>query len=83
MTCEQKERFEKAVEMLRPDAKEFTETMLNDPIKTTQNNYGRVMAFLSGIKSPAMAQLFLIAMVREGYPKQTADTLRQIMGWAK
>jgi hypothetical protein len=79
-TCERKEAFEKVVEMLREDAKVFTSQMLKDPMKTTQNNYGKVMGFLSQLKPP-MGQLFLMAMVKEGYPKITADQIKQIMGW--
>jgi hypothetical protein len=78
--CERKKKYEEVVEALRPDAKEFVDQMLKDPMKTTKNNYGKVMSFLSQLKPP-MGQLFLMAMVKEGYPKITADQLKQLMGW--
>ena len=78
--CERKKKFEEVVELLRPDAKEFVQEMLKDRMKTTQNNYGKVMSFVSQLKPP-MGQLFLMAMVKEGYPKITADQIKQIMGW--
>ncbi len=81
LTCEQRERFEAIVEKLRPEAKEFVSQMLNDPQKTTKDNYGKVMGLLSGFKDGRMGFLFLMAMEREGYPKSTANQLRQIMGW--
>jgi hypothetical protein len=84
MTCEQKERFTKIVEALRPEAKEFTNQMLKDPMKTTQNNYGKVMAFISSLeaKKRGFGFLFLMAMEKEGYPSMTASQIRSIMGWA-
>lgn len=78
--CERKKKFEEVVELLRPDAKEFVMNVMGNQVKTTKDNYGHVMGFLSQLKPP-MGQLFLMAMVKEGYPKNTADQIKQIMGW--
>jgi hypothetical protein len=84
LTPEQKERYLKIVEALRPEAKEFTDQMMKDPIKTTKDNYGKVMAFISKLEEDkkGFGMLFLIAMQKEGYPAGTAGQIRQIMGWA-
>ena len=73
----------KIIDQLRPIAKEFVDTILKDPIKTTQNNYARAMAMISDIEShhKGMGLLFLIAMQREGYPAMTVAHLKQIFGW--
>jgi len=78
--CERKKKFEEVVELLRPDAKEFVMNVMGNQVKTTKDNYGHVMGFLGQLKPP-MGQLFLMAMVKEGYPKNTADQIKQIMGW--
>lgn len=65
---------------MRPEAIEYL-AALDKGIKTTQDNYGRVMAFLSkldGIGGP----LFLTALVAEGYPASTANQLVSLMGWS-
>jgi hypothetical protein len=84
MTAEQKAAIKKVIESLRPEAKEFTDQMLKDPYKTTQNNYGKVMAFLTQLENQQknFGIIFLMAMEKEGYPKTTADQLRQLLGWA-
>jgi hypothetical protein len=79
MTTEQKEKYLKAIEAIRPEAKEFVDAMMNEPIMTTENNYGQVMAFLSTFDNRNLAKLFLVAMVREGYPRSTAGQISQIL----
>ena len=72
MKLEQKEKYLKAIEAVRPEAKEFVDAILNEHLQTTKDNYGKVMAFLSDLK-PVLAQIFLLAMEREGYPHETAN----------
>lgn len=79
MKPDQREKYLKAIEAIRPEAKEFVDAMINEPIKTTENNYGKVMSFLSTFDNPNLAKLFLVAMVREGYPQTTADQISQIL----
>ena len=79
MKPEQKEKYLKAIEAVRPEAKEFVDAIMNEPIKTTENNYGKVMAFLSTLDNQNIAKLFLVAMVREGYPQTTADQISQLL----
>jgi len=83
MTEEQRERFTKIVDLLRPDAKEHVKELMADPYKTTKDNYAKVMALVSALEkdNKGTGQLFLVAMVKEGYPKQTADQIRSILGW--
>lgn len=66
------------IESLRPEAKEFVEKIMKDPIKTTKDNYGKVLAFVSGL-GRNNAMYFLAAMVREGYPKTTAMQISQLI----
>jgi len=73
-------QIDAAVDSMRPEAIEYL-AALDKGIKTTQDNYGRVMAFLSkldGIGGP----LFLTALVAEGYPVVTAHQLVSLMGWS-
>jgi hypothetical protein len=81
---EKEELRNNLVDAFRPEAKTFTEEMLNDRYKTTQNNYGKVMSTLSQFEKiqPGIGRFFLLAMVKEGYPPTTAKQIRQIMGWA-
>ena len=68
----------KAIDSLRPEAKEFVESIMKDKFKTTKDNYGKVLAFVSPLgKNGAM--YFLAAMVREGYPKDTAVQISQML----
>jgi hypothetical protein len=82
---EQKELMNKVIEDLRPEAREYVKSIMGDKFKTTKDNYGKVMGFLSSLSEKAgtktAAILFLAAMVREGYPKDTASQLGNIMGW--
>lgn len=79
-TAEQAKLIEKAVALMKSEAEEFTKQTLLDPMKTTKDNYAKVMAFLSQLPAP-MNKLFLVAMTRVGYPKDTAIQITQIMGW--
>ena len=80
MTPEKKEKMLKAIESLRPEAREFLDSLKTEP-KTTKDHYGRVMSFLSNLDSKLMGQLFLVALTKEGYPKDTASQIISIMGW--
>jgi len=73
------EAIQKAVEALRPEAKLVVAELMNDPYKTTKDNYGKAMAYLTALGK--YGPLLLAAMVKEGYPKITADQLKQLMGW--
>ena len=63
-----------------PEAREFVELMLADPMVTTQNNYARVMAFLERMPEPEMQLAFLAAMADAGYPAVTTAALTRVMG---
>ena len=65
-----------------PEAVEFTKMMLDDPIKATQDNYGRVMSFLSRMPEPEMKLAFIAAMADAGYPAATAAAITRAMGLA-
>jgi hypothetical protein len=69
-----------AIEKIRPVAKELIAEIEKTPA-TTKDHYGEVMGFLSNLGSKKIGQLFLAAMVREGYPKDTASQLTTLMGW--
>ena len=84
MTPEQLEQVDNAVELIRPEATEYLQTLSEISVPTTKDNYGEVMSFLSMLSKDAaghMAPLFLIALVEEGYPADTADQLVSVMGW--
>ena len=74
-------KLEKAIESLRPEAKEFVDS-LKDQVLTTKNGYGTVMAFLSQFPNQITQRIFLEAMVREGYDKYTANQIASIMSWS-
>ncbi len=86
------ESGEKVIELLRPEAEALVKLALSERSKmTTKDGYAVVMDMLTHLmNSPRdvppnqrkkISQLFLIACERAGYPEDTADTLRQIMGW--
>ena len=83
MTPDQKIMFDKAVESVRPEAKEFVDILLKDPMKTTKDNYGKAMAFLSRIENKTTQKVFILAMVKEGYPVDTAIQLTSLMGLSR
>ena len=68
-----------AVDYLQPEAEEYVGMIKDEPIPLTKDNYGKVMAFLSGLGEAGW--IFLIAMVRAGYPADTAEQLARIMGY--
>lgn len=76
-------RIDAAVDVIRPEAKEYVTSLDLIKIKTTKDSYGNVMSFLARLQkeSGEMAPLFLIAMVGEGYPRVTAEELVSVMGW--
>lgn len=75
------DRVDAAVDVLREDAAEYVRTLDEVRIKTTKDSYGRVMELLTRLDGEA-APLFLIAMVREGYPLATAEQLATLYGWS-
>lgn len=72
-----------ALDTIRPEAKEYAESLDAVSIPTTKDNYGRVLSFLSSLQKDAgeVAPLFLIALVGEGYPLETAQQLNSLLGW--
>ena len=79
-TSEQLAKVDEAVDLVRPEAADFVKALDLDHMRTTKDNYGRVMSMLSKLEVQT-AILFLIAMVGEGYPLVTATQLSHIMGW--
>ncbi len=67
-------------EAFEPEAVEYLETLKGVKVKTTQDNYGVVMAFLSYLPSKEAQAGFLGAMIDAGYPQDTGDQLASIMG---
>lgn len=76
-------QVDNALDTIRPEAAEYVKSLDAISIKTTKDNYGTVLAFLTKLKDDAgeMAPLFLIAMVGEGYPLATAQQLNTLFGW--
>jgi hypothetical protein len=74
-------KVDKAVDEVRPEAVEYLRILDGEQIRTTKDSYGNVMALLSKLGGGEMAALFLIALVREGYPLGTAESLSGIMGF--
>lgn len=84
ITPEALTQIDNAVDTIRPEAKEYVTSLDEIRIKTTKDNYGQVLAFLTTLKDSAgadMPKLFLIAMVGEGYPLETASQLNTLLGW--
>ena len=78
----EKEKLNKCISLLRPEADEVVKQALNG-LQTTKDGYGLVMSYCSKIaeNSKTVAQVFLLACVEAGYPSDTADQIKQIMGW--
>lgn len=83
MSPEALAQIDNALDLIRPEATDYVKSLDEIKIKTTQDNYGSVMSFLSRLQkeSGEMAPLFLIAMVGAGYPRGTASQLVTVMGW--
>jgi hypothetical protein len=82
-TPEELAQVDKAVDTIRPEAKEYVTSLDAIRIKTTKDNYGEVLGFLTKLKQDVgiqMAAVFLIAMVGEGYPLVTATQLSNLFG---
>jgi hypothetical protein len=76
-------KFNQAVDIIRPEAKELVSTLQWDAdSQTTKDGYGRVMQFLAGLPG-AIQVTFLRAMVDAGYPADTAAQLAEIQGIAQ
>lgn len=83
---------EKIVVLFKDEAEILVKEALSDHAKmSTKNGYAIVMNMLTFLvnspkdipadKRKMIAQCFLISCERAGYPEDTADTLREIMGW--
>jgi len=75
-----KDKLNKAIDLLLPEATEVVNKALNGR-QTTKDGYGLVLSFLSSLNDRVMAQIFLLSCVKAGYPSDTADQIKQIMGW--
>ena len=70
------------VEFFRPEAREIVQEALNGRslyAQTTKDGYGLVLGLLSKL-DPTMQYILLAAMVREGYPAETARDLAASLG---
>lgn len=75
--AQQIKTLQDALNYIRPEARELVDACLAD--KTTQNGYGSLLSALSNFDNN-MKKLLLIAMVQEGYPKHTAESVARILG---
>jgi len=73
------EKIDKCVNLLMPEATELVEQALKS--KTTKHGYGVVLSFLGSLDK-VTARIFLLSCVKAGYPLQTANQIKQILGWA-
>ena len=74
-----KTKEEIAIDSIRPEIKELLEMAKQD--LTTKDGYGVLVSFLSQFKDKLQAQIFLLGCIREGYPRDTANQVQQILGW--
>lgn len=81
-TNEKLASLDEAIEYLMPEAQEYVEMLAGIRWSTTKDNYGRVLEILSRLQGDT-APLFLIALVRAGYPSDTAHQIVQLMGWPR
>jgi hypothetical protein len=72
-----KEKTDLAIIKLEPEAKEIIALVMKS--QSTKDGYGRVMQILDGFPKGAQ-RLILAAMVRYGYPEDTAMQIGEIMG---
>ncbi len=76
-------KFAKAVELLRPEAKEMVDMAMTKPM-TTQDGYAKIWKMVGDLQKSqgeGFAKVFLAACVREGYPATTGHQIAQLMGW--
>lgn len=83
MTPEQKVVMDKFIDALRPEAKELVDSVLSATMITTKDNYGAVMSFLGKLDNQITQKVFLWAMVKEGYPADTAIQIASLMGLSR
>lgn len=79
---EQRTYAEQLVEFFRPEARELVrEALTGESLYslTTKDGYGYVLGALTGLE-PALQGIVLTAMVREGYPMDSAGAIAQILG---
>ena len=80
LTPEEKQKLLNAIELLRAVAKALVQLVMSEPLET-KDNYAKVLAFMSGMEASKLKQqLFLLAMIKEGYPKDTAMEIANILG---
>jgi len=73
-------KFNMAVDMIRPEAKELVSTLKwNADQQTTKDSYGKVMQFLTGFPN-TMQIMILRAITDAGYPSDTARQIASIQG---
>lgn len=74
------ERQEKLLAILSDIAKDVIEVAKADP--TTKDGYGAVLRFVTHPKVNApTGRLILMAMVKQGYPSDTANSVARIAGF--
>lgn len=71
--------IDQVIDSIRPEIKELLEMAKQD--LTTKDGYGVLVSFLSQFKDKLQAQIFLLGCIREGYPRDTANQVQQILGW--
>lgn len=67
-----------AVNYIRPEAKELVDVCMADNL--TKHGYGKLLTALTKFEDNNMKKLLLIAMVEEGYPSETAQSVARIFG---
>ncbi len=72
------EKLDKSVDMLMPEATELVEKALKS--NTTKHGYGLILSFLTSLDK-TIGQVFLLSCIKAGYPLETANNIKQIMGW--
>jgi len=70
-------KIDEVIEKLRPEAKELVKLCLKD--MTTKHGYGKMMGFAGTMPNPTCGKLFLLACIKEGYPKETAAQVARLL----
>ena len=70
-------QIDSLLNIIHPEVLQLIEIAKKD--KTTQDGYGTVLSFLLKFERRDMRRLFLIAMIKEGYPARTADSLENLI----
>lgn len=80
LTDDQLSAIDDAIDTVMPEATEYVEALNEIRFPTTQDNYGTVMTFLSKLPD-GTGPVFLLALVRAGYPASTGEQLARVMGY--